>query len=132
MTPAIGRYTRGLRIRTKCVTIEQLVAWFHRFCDESAIFIATTAPRPQGLETAFSVDLASGEPALTGEGVVTAPWTTKDNRFKAPGMLIGLRSMTKPSARVFEQMLIARAVQLDVSNKTWTEENTEVGLVFRQ
>jgi hypothetical protein len=131
---AAGRYTRGLRIRTKCVTIEQLVAWFHRFCDDSSIFIATQAPRPVGLDTAFSVDLADGEPALAGEGVVIATWTTRDNQFKAPGMQIGqLRNMTAASKRVFEQMLIARALTQDASapavpsKQSWSEDSTEVG-----
>src|SRR5438045_3433019 len=105
-----GRYTRGLRIRTKCVTVEELVAWFHRFCEESSFFIATPSPRPEGLDTTFSIDLTDGEPALAGEGVVIASWTTRDNRFKAPGMQIGVRSMTSASIRVFEQMLIARAI----------------------
>jgi hypothetical protein len=126
-----ARYTRGLRIRTKCVTIEQLVAWFHRFCDDTSIFIATQSPRPEGLDTAFSVDLADGEPALTGEGVVKATWTTRDNRFKAPGMQIELRSMTKPSKLVFQQMLIARAVSEDAAalpKQNWGEDITEVGM----
>lgn len=123
-----ARNIRGLRIKTKCVTNEELVRWFHRFCDDASIFIATTSPRPEGLDTAFSIDLASGEPALAGEGVVLAAWTTRDNRYKAPGMQIGVRTLTKPSQAVFEQMLIARAIANDStppSQESW-DEGTEV------
>ncbi len=123
-----ARNIRGLRIKTKCVTNDELVRWFHRFCDEASIFIATTTPRTEGLDTAFSIDLASGEPALAGEGVVLAAWTTRDNRYKAPGMQIGVRTLTKPSTPVFEQMLIARAIANDAapSQESW-DEGTEVG-----
>ncbi|HEY5952522.1 MAG TPA: hypothetical protein VIV40_43785, partial [Kofleriaceae bacterium] len=124
-----ARSTRGLRIRTKCETTEALVAWFHRFCEDTSIFIATKEPREAGLDTAFSIDLASGEPALAGEGVVLAAYTSKDNRFKAPGMHIRIRSLTRGSERVFERMLIARAVEQDRTplppNQSW-DEGTEV------
>ncbi|HEY5925610.1 MAG TPA: hypothetical protein VIV11_28185, partial [Kofleriaceae bacterium] len=119
-----GRHTRGLRIRTKCGTNDELVRWFNRFCDETSIFIPTASPRAEGIDTTFSLDLSTGEPALVGEGVVLAAWSTRDNRYGQPGMQIGVRGMTAASKRVFEQLLIARAVALE-SAQQW-EDGTDV------
>lgn len=128
------RHRRGLRIRTKCQTTEEFVGWFHRFCDETSIFIATPTPRGEGLETAFSIDFALGQPVLAGEGVVLQSWTTSDNRYGQPGMQIGVRILTKPSERVFERLLVARAVALDAASpsrevlqQSW-EDGTQVGM----
>ncbi|HEU4612198.1 MAG TPA: hypothetical protein VFS15_08975, partial [Kofleriaceae bacterium] len=107
------RYTRGLRVRTRCTTVDELVDWFHPFCDETSIYIATPAPRAEGTDTVFSIDLANDESALVGEGVVLASFVTRDNRFGQPGMQIGVRRLTRTSVRVFEQILIARAVAAD-------------------
>ena len=101
--------TKGLRIATRCTSIEQFVAAFQRFCDEQSFFISTLATRPVGLETAFSVDLAGGEPALRGLGIVLDAWPTADNPFGRPGVHIGVRRLTVDSDRVFEQLLIAKA-----------------------
>ena len=48
---------RGLRIATRCADVEQFVASFYRFCTDKTFFVSTTALRPVGLETAFSLDL---------------------------------------------------------------------------
>ena len=116
------RYTKGLRIRTRCTTIEELVGWFHRFCDETSVFVATPAPRNEGVDIAFSIDLANSESVLVGEGVVLASWSTRDNRFGQPGMQVGVRKLTKPSVKVFERLLIARAVAADTSPPPAREE----------
>src|SRR6476659_8155124 len=119
------RYTKGLRIRTRCTTIEELVGWFHRFCDETSLFVATPEPRSEGVDIAFSIDLASNEPALVGEGVVLATWATRDNKFGQPGMQVGVRKLTKPSVKVFERLLIARAVSADKAPAPAREELKE-------
>ncbi|MDB4959157.1 MAG: hypothetical protein JWO36_6726 [Myxococcales bacterium] len=105
--------SKGLRIATRCTSVEQFVAAFKRFCDEQSFFISTLATRPVGLETPFSVDLVSGAPALRGLGVVLGAWSTAENRFGRPGVHIGVRRLTSDSERVFEQLLIARAAAAD-------------------
>lgn len=101
--------TKGLRIATRCGSIEQFIATFQRTTDARSFFIPALAQRPVGLETAFSVDLSNGTPALRGLGIVLASWPTTDNPFKRPGVQIGVRRLTPDSERVFEQLLIARA-----------------------
>ena len=63
--------------------------------------------RPVGLETAFSIDLASGAPALRGLGIVIETWSTPGNRFGRPGLLLGMRKLTADSEGVFARLLAA-------------------------
>jgi hypothetical protein len=96
-----------LRIATRCTSIDQFVAAFHRFCDAQTCFISTLTARPVGLETAFSIDLANAQPALRGMGIVLEAWTTPGNRFGRPGLLLGIRKLTADSEGVFERLLAA-------------------------
>jgi hypothetical protein len=82
-------------------------------CDDESLFVSTLATRPVGLETAFCVDLASGQHVLRGLGVVLAAWKTSDNPFRRPGVKIGVRRLTADSEPVFEQLLLARAMADD-------------------
>ena len=102
--------TKGLRIATPCATVEQFIAAFHRFCEESSFFISTLSLRPIGIETAFSVDLSNGQSMLRGFGVVLDAWPTAANRFGRPGVRIGVHELTADTKGVFEQLLIARAI----------------------
>ncbi len=108
--------TRGLRIATRCATVEQFVAAFYRTCDEKTFFVSTLATRPVGLETSFSVDLAGGTPVLRGIGVVLAAWPTTKNPFGRPGVQLGIRRLTADSERVHEQLMIARALEKDATH----------------
>ncbi len=63
--------------------------------------------RPVGLETAFSIDLAHGAPALRGLGIVIEAWSTPGNRYGRPGLLLGIRKLTADSEGVFERLLAA-------------------------
>ncbi len=104
--------TKGLRIATRCTTLDQFVAAFHRFCDAQTFFISTLTPRMIGLETAFSVDLADHTPALRGIGVVLQAWNTADNPFGRPGLQLGIRRLTSDSEPVFERLLRAQEAKL--------------------
>jgi hypothetical protein len=81
---ATATKTKALRIATRCVTVEQFIATFHRFCDETSFFISTLGTRPVGLETAFSIQLEDGKPVLQGLGVVLDAWTTAGIASIAP------------------------------------------------
>jgi hypothetical protein len=105
--------TKGMRISTPCATVEEFVAAFHRCCEDNAFFIASRSMRPVGLESAFSVDLTDGTPMVRGLGVVLDAWSTADNRFKKPGVLIGIQKLTSDSKKVFESLQIARALAAD-------------------
>src|SRR5690349_13765251 len=106
---ATATKTKALRIATRCVTVEQFIATFHRFCDETSFFISTLGTRPIGLETAFSIQLEGGKPVLQGLGVVLDAWTMPANRFNRPGVRLGLKRLTNDSVPVFKQLMAARA-----------------------
>ena len=100
--------TRGLRIATRCLTLDQFVATFHRFCDAQTVFISTLTPRTIGLETPFSINLADDSPALRGVGVVLESWATPQNPFGRPGLKLGIKKLASESESIFDRMLFAR------------------------
>jgi len=116
--------TKGMRISTPCDSVEDFVGAFHRCCEDNAFFIASRSMRPVGLESAFSVDLSDGTPMLRGYGIVLDAWASADNRFKKPGVLIGIQKLTSDSKKVFEQLLIARAVAADAPPEPGRDRRT--------
>src|SRR5882757_649859 len=100
--------TRALCVATRCTSVEQFVATFHRFCgDDQTFFVATMTSRPVGLETAFSIQLADKQPVLRGLCVVLDAWATADNRFKRPGIRLGIKRLTADSQIVFDRLRAA-------------------------
>ena len=114
----MGHKTKGLRIATRCTTMDQFVAAFHRFCDAQTVFISTLNPRTVGLETAFSIDLADHTPALRGVGVVLQSWATPQNPYGRPGLQLGIRKLTADSEPVFDRLLFAREAMAKTPTET--------------
>src|SRR3954464_3173204 len=99
---------KALCVATRCGTVDQFVATFHRFCDDSSFFVATMASRPVGLETAFSIQLEDKTPVLRGLCVVVEAWATPANRFGRPGVRLAVKRLTNDSMEVFKQLQVAR------------------------
>ncbi len=95
-------------VATKCTNVDQFVATFHRFCDDSTFFVSTLAERPIGLETAFSIQLEDKTPVLRGLCEVIKAWTTPLNRFGRPGVRLAVRRLTNESMVVFKMLQDAR------------------------
>src|SRR3954452_21366841 len=97
--------TRALCGATPCTIGEQFVAPFHRFCgDDETVFVATMTSRPIGLETPFSIQLADKQPVLRGLCIVLDAWQTPENRFKRPGIRLGIKRLTEESQVVFDRL----------------------------
>jgi len=108
MTTVAGTRTRALCVATRCTSVDQFVAMFHRFCgDDQTFFVATPTSRPIGLETAFSIQLADKQPVLRGLCVVLDAWTTADNRYRRPGIRLGIKRLTVESQLVFDRLRAA-------------------------
>ena len=60
---------KGLRIATRCQTVESFIATYHPICEDTAIFIPNTR-RSVGAITQFAFALAGGRPVLVGIGAV--------------------------------------------------------------
>ncbi len=102
-------HSKGLRIATRCETVEQFIAKYNRFCEDGVVFIPN-AVRVVGVEAAFSFDLENGESALCGVGQVIDHYTDDDNRFSRIGIVIGITQLQRTSRKVFDDLLIARAL----------------------
>jgi hypothetical protein len=100
---------KGMRIATRCTSVDQFVDMFHRFVDEDSFFVSTVNTRPAGLETSFSVQLADGTPVLSGLCTVLQSWTTTTSPFKTPGVRLGIKRLTASSMSVFERLLVTRS-----------------------
>jgi hypothetical protein len=100
--------TRALCVATRCTSVEQFVATFHRFCgDDETFFVATMTSRPIGLETPFSIQLADKQPVLRGLCIVLDAWATPENRYKRPGIRLGIKRLTAESQVVFDRLKAA-------------------------
>lgn len=108
MTDSSKPKQKALCVATRCATVEQFIATFHRFCDDSTFFVATLATRPVGLDTAFSIQLEDKTPVLRGLCSVVEAWATPANRFGRPGVRLAVKRLTNESILVFRQLQIAR------------------------
>ncbi|HEX3474353.1 MAG TPA: PEGA domain-containing protein [Kofleriaceae bacterium] len=88
--------------------MEQFVATFHRFCgDDETFFVATMTSRPIGLETPFSIQLADRQPVLRGLCIVLDAWETPENRYKRPGIRLGIKRLTADSQVIYDRLKAA-------------------------
>lgn len=109
MTPAPGVKTEAMRIVTRCKSVDQFIALFHRFCNPTSCFIPSPETRAPGTETAFSIRLADGTVMLRGHCVVLEAWPTPgESPFKRSGVRIGIRKLSPESTPIFDRLL-ARA-----------------------
>src|SRR5689334_61962 len=105
-----GTKTRALCVATRCTSVDQFVATFHRFCgDDESFFVATMTSRPIGLETPFSIQLADKQPVLRGLCIVLDAWETPENQYKRPGIRLGIKRLTADSQVVFDRLKAARS-----------------------
>lgn len=102
--PATSEKTKALCVATRCTSVDQFVETFHRFCDDSSFFVATTTTRPIGLETPFAIQLADRTPVLRGVCTVLDAWSTPANPFKRPGIRLGFKRLTPDSVATYGKL----------------------------
>src|SRR3954462_8921629 len=111
--------TRALCVATRCTSVEQFVATFPRFCgDDETFFVATMTSRPIGLETPFAIQLADRQPVLRGLCIVLDAWATPENRYKRPGIRLGIKRLTADSQIVFDRLRAASKAPGSVAEAT--------------
>lgn len=96
-------------IATRCATVAELVERFHRFCDDNALFVATSEPSPIGTEAPFAILLADRTPAIRGWCIVLEVLDSPHNPYQRPGVRLGMQQLTAESKRVFAQLRAAHA-----------------------
>jgi len=102
-----------MRIVTKFTSVGQFVQSFGRFCSERACFIPSAQSEYAGVETAFSLHLADGTPMLRGVCVVRESWTTSENAYGRPGVLLGIVTLTPESEGLFVELCAKATVQME-------------------
>lgn len=102
----------AMKIVTRCTSVEQFIATYHRFCAPSSCFIPSLDSREIGREAAFSLRLADGTPLLRGLCVVLSSWSTPVNPFGRPGMHIAIVRMTPDSRELYDRLLAAATAAL--------------------
>jgi hypothetical protein len=102
---------KGLCIVTRCTTVEEFIARFHPYCDETSLFVTTGGTRAVGVESPFAILLADKTPVMRGWCVVFDAWHDANNPFGRPGIRVGLHRLTASSKQIFDQ-LQARAKAL--------------------
>ena len=103
---------KGLCIATRCASVEDFVARFHPFCDETSIFVTTNITRPVGTESQFAILLADKTPVLRGWCIVFEAWADANNPYNRPGMRLGVHRLTVSSKTVMEELLATRRAAL--------------------
>jgi hypothetical protein len=100
--------TNGICFASRCNTVDEFVATFHRYCENSAIFIPD-ARRAVGTDLAFSFELADAVNVLLGVGNVVEEFSDADNRFARPGIVVSVKKLKRDSIDVFKRMLAMRS-----------------------
>lgn len=95
----------AIRIVTRCKTVEQFVAVFHRYCKRGSCFVPSADTRPIGTETTFSIRLEDGRRLIGGACIVRGAWVTPDNPYGRPGVELEIVKLEDDSAELYSQLL---------------------------
>jgi hypothetical protein len=95
-----------LRIATRCQTINEFIARFARFADETSIFISTMAPLGKSAERRFVFQLVDGSAVMWGHGVVIEP---RADQAGFRGIRLSILELTGANRGVHQALLAARA-----------------------
>jgi len=103
---------KGLKIVTRCVTVDELVAAFWKFCTPTTCFIPTRDRRRVGIESLFSLRLADNTVAVRGLCIVRDVWDTGENPFGRPGIQVDVIRISDDTKSVYARMLAQRTAQI--------------------
>jgi len=103
---------KGLKIVTRCLTVDELVAAFWKFCTPATCFIPTKDSRRVGIETLFSLRLADGTVAVRGLCVVREVWSTGENPYGRTGIEVSVIRISDDTKDVYARILALRAAKL--------------------
>jgi hypothetical protein len=99
---------RRLRARTRCASLDEFVAGFARFVDDSSVFVLTPTPLAIGTELEFAFALANASVVFQGRGRVIEPSPTDELAVARTGMRLAIVELTPPSRDVHRLVLAAR------------------------
>jgi hypothetical protein len=98
----------ALRITTKCQTIDDLIALFARYTDETSLFVAMKTPWPVAERQAFQLRLVDGSIVMQGDAEIVESTPLAEGVVR-PGMRIRLHQLDDPGKILHAKLLAARA-----------------------
>src|SRR6184192_4017208 len=81
-----------LRVVIRSPDLDTFVQKYSRFIKDDRIFIFTKSSQPPGTRVRFTLELADGQPLMTGEGTVTRIRADSGDASKPPGMRVTVPS----------------------------------------
>ena len=104
-----SRLSELISISTRCASLEQFVALFHRYIDpeDHALFIASRDPREVGATGPFQIKLRDGSVVVRGDAEVVRTWKTESEGcpWGRPGYCIRVTSVAAESKSVYALLL---------------------------
>src|SRR5437764_14783501 len=97
-----------LRVVIRSPDLDTFVHKYSRFIKDDRIFIFTKSSQPPGTRVRFTLELADGQPLMTGEGTVTRIRPDSGDASKPPGMELRFIPLDEASQVLVERMLRAR------------------------
>ena len=97
-----------LRVVIRSPDLDTFVHKYSRFIKDDRIFIFTKSSQPPGTRVRFTLELADGQPLITGEGTVTRIRPDSGDPSKPPGMELRFIPLDEASRALVERMLLAR------------------------
>src|SRR4051794_35883957 len=97
-----------LRVVIRSPDLPTFVSKYSRFIKDDRIFIFTKSSQPPGTRVRFTLELADGQPLMTGEGTVTRIRPDSGDASKPPGMELRFLPLDEASRVLVERMLRAR------------------------
>jgi uncharacterized protein (TIGR02266 family) len=97
-----------LRVVIRSPDLDTFVHKYSRFIKDDRIFIFTKSSQPPGTRVRFTLELADGQPLMTGEGTVTRIRPDSGDASKPPGMELRFIPLDEASRVLVDRMLRAR------------------------
>ncbi|MBK8257269.1 MAG: PEGA domain-containing protein [Polyangiaceae bacterium] len=103
--PAGASPNKRLRIVTRCGSLDELVATFGPFADETSLFIVTNKPRPLGLVQPFVIQLKDGATVMRGDVEVVQSTSTGEGPGGRNGMRLKLLTADEATIDVLRRLV---------------------------
>ena len=96
--------TKVLRVATRCLSIDQFVEAFARYCQRRTLYIASMTTRAPGSQSPFVILLADGTQAMRGTCEVIEAWTTPSGPYRRPGVRVKFLQLDFASENVLDRL----------------------------
>jgi hypothetical protein len=98
-----------LRVTVRAADLDTFITRYSRHLAGDRIFIFSKTPQPVGTRVRFSLQLASGDPLISGKGTVTRMVADTGDKRHPPGMELAFVPLDERSQTLVDFMMATRA-----------------------